>query len=154
MDRAIDATVQQQRRLRRAGTSFFRLEELTDELRQSETAAYEKLIRMMSHEVNNSVGASSSLLQSSLAYGAQLSGADRADFERALQIAIDRMGQLKPALHAVLHDEADTGRASASRWCRRSCRTTASSSASTRRTDAVHDRYVAPDFNRVSPAGC
>jgi two-component system nitrogen regulation sensor histidine kinase NtrY len=74
--------------------SFFLLEELTEELRQSEKAAYEKLIRMMSHEVNNSVGASSSLLQSSLAYGAQLSGADRADFERALQIAIDRMGQL------------------------------------------------------------
>jgi two-component system, NtrC family, nitrogen regulation sensor histidine kinase NtrY len=74
--------------------SFFLLEELTEELRQSEKAAYEKLIRMMSHEVNNSVGASSSLLQSSLSYGAQLSDADRADFERALQIAIDRMGQL------------------------------------------------------------
>jgi nitrogen fixation/metabolism regulation signal transduction histidine kinase len=74
--------------------SFFLLEELTEELRQSERAAYEKLIRMMSHEVNNSVGASSSLLHSSLAYGSQLSAADRADFERALQIAIDRMGQL------------------------------------------------------------
>ena len=74
--------------------SFLLLEELTEELRQSEKAAYEKLIRMMSHEVNNSVGASSSLLQSSLSYSAQLSGDDRADFERALQIAIDRMGQL------------------------------------------------------------
>ena len=74
--------------------SFFLLEELTEELRQSEKAAYEKLIRMMSHEVNNSVGASSSLLQSSLSYSAQLSRGDRADFERALQIAIDRMGQL------------------------------------------------------------
>jgi two-component system, NtrC family, nitrogen regulation sensor histidine kinase NtrY len=74
--------------------SFFLIEELTEELRQSEKAAYEKLIRMMSHEVNNSVGASSSLLQSSLGYGNQLSAGDRADFERALQIAIDRMGQL------------------------------------------------------------
>jgi two-component system, NtrC family, nitrogen regulation sensor histidine kinase NtrY len=74
--------------------SFFLLEEMTEELRQSEKAAYEKLIRMMSHEVNNSVGASSSLLHSSLSYGTQLSAADRADFERALQIAIDRMGQL------------------------------------------------------------
>ena len=54
--------------------SFFLLEELTEELRQSEKAAYEKLIRMMSHEVNNSVGASSSLLQSSLSYSAQLVG--------------------------------------------------------------------------------
>ena len=74
--------------------TFFLLEELTEELRQSEKAAYEKLIRMMSHEVNNSVGASSSLLQSSLSYSAQLTASDRSDFERALQIAIDRMGQL------------------------------------------------------------
>ncbi len=36
---------------------FFLIEELTDELRASERAAYGKLIRMMSHEVNNSVGA-------------------------------------------------------------------------------------------------
>jgi signal transduction histidine kinase len=74
--------------------SFFLLEEMTEELRQSEKAAYEKLIRMMSHEVNNSVGASGSLLQSCLSYGTQLADGDRVDFERALQIAIDRMGQL------------------------------------------------------------
>jgi signal transduction histidine kinase len=74
--------------------SFYLLEELTEELRQTEKAAYEKLIRMMSHEVNNSVGASSSLLQSCLSYAGQLAPDDRADFERALQIAIDRMGQL------------------------------------------------------------
>jgi two-component system, NtrC family, nitrogen regulation sensor histidine kinase NtrY len=74
--------------------SFFLLEELTEELRQSEKAAYEKLIRKMAHEDNNSVGASSSLLQSSLSYSAQLTASDRSDFERALQIAIDRMGQL------------------------------------------------------------
>jgi two-component system, NtrC family, nitrogen regulation sensor histidine kinase NtrY len=74
--------------------SFFLLEELTEELRQSEKAAYEKLIRMLSHEVNNSVAASRSLLESSLGYGAQLQASDRGDFERALQIAIDRMGHL------------------------------------------------------------
>jgi two-component system, NtrC family, nitrogen regulation sensor histidine kinase NtrY len=74
--------------------SFFLLEELTEELRRSEKAAYEKLIRMMSHEVNNSVGASRSLLESSLVYGRRLAPDDRAEFERALQIAIDRMGQL------------------------------------------------------------
>jgi signal transduction histidine kinase len=73
---------------------FYLLEELTEELRRTEKAAYEKLIRLMSHEVNNSVGASSSLLQSSLSYATQLDPRDRADFERALQIAIDRMGQL------------------------------------------------------------
>jgi nitrogen fixation/metabolism regulation signal transduction histidine kinase len=74
--------------------TFYLLEELTEELRQTEKAAYEKLIRLMSHEVNNSVGASSSLLQSSLHYAAQLGPGARADLERALQIAIDRMGQL------------------------------------------------------------
>ena len=45
--------------------AFFVLEELTDELRQSERAAYEKLIRVMAHEVNNSVGSATSLLPSS-----------------------------------------------------------------------------------------
>jgi two-component system nitrogen regulation sensor histidine kinase NtrY len=35
---------------------FLLLEELTEELRASEKAAYGKLIRMMSHEINNSVG--------------------------------------------------------------------------------------------------
>jgi signal transduction histidine kinase len=74
--------------------SFYLLEELTEELRRTEKAAYDKLIRMMSHEVNNSVGASGSLLQSSLVYGGQLAPTDRADFERALRIAIDRMEQL------------------------------------------------------------
>jgi two-component system, NtrC family, nitrogen regulation sensor histidine kinase NtrY len=74
--------------------TFFLLEELTEELRRSERAAYEKLIRMMSHEVNNSVGASASLLHSAQAYGHQLPPDDRADFERALQIAVDRLGQL------------------------------------------------------------
>jgi two-component system nitrogen regulation sensor histidine kinase NtrY len=44
--------------------SFYLIEELTEELRLSEKAAYEKLIRMMSHEVNNSVGAVRSLLES------------------------------------------------------------------------------------------
>jgi len=42
--------------------TFFLVEEMTEELRLSEKAAYEKLIRMMSHEVNNSFGAVRSLL--------------------------------------------------------------------------------------------
>ena len=46
--------------------SFLLVEELTEELRQFERAAYEKLIRVMSHEVNNTVAASNSLLHSSL----------------------------------------------------------------------------------------
>ncbi len=74
--------------------TFFLLEELTEELRRSEKAAYEKLIRMMSHEVNNSVGAARSLLESSLSYGAQMPGDSGAEFESALRVTIDRMERL------------------------------------------------------------
>ncbi|HEY9422124.1 MAG TPA: HAMP domain-containing protein, partial [Thermoanaerobaculia bacterium] len=52
--------------------SFLLLEELTEELRASEKAAYGKLIRMMSHEINNSVGAVGSLLDSFRGYADQL----------------------------------------------------------------------------------
>jgi nitrogen fixation/metabolism regulation signal transduction histidine kinase len=74
--------------------SFFLIEELTEELRQSEKAAYEKLIRMLSHEVNNTVGASNSLLNSCLTYGAQLTSDDRRDFEHAIGVVIARTAQL------------------------------------------------------------
>lgn len=73
---------------------FFLLEELTEELRRYEKAAYEKLIRMMSHEVNNSVGASNSLLHSCLTYATQLHPEDRRDFEDALKVVIGRTEQL------------------------------------------------------------
>lgn len=74
--------------------SFYLLEEMTEELRLSEKGAYEKLIRMMSHEVNNSVGAVRSLLESSLRYAPQVGEADRDDFTNALQIASARIDAL------------------------------------------------------------
>ena len=74
--------------------SFISMEELTEELRQTEKAAYEKLIRIMSHEVNNTTGAVSSLLQSCLHYAEQVGEADRGDFETAVDIAINRIGLL------------------------------------------------------------
>ncbi|HET8775951.1 MAG TPA: ATP-binding protein [Thermoanaerobaculia bacterium] len=74
--------------------SFYLLEEMTEELRLSEKGAYEKLIRMMSHEVNNSVGAVRSLLESSLRYAPQVGEADRDDFTSALQIASARIDAL------------------------------------------------------------
>jgi signal transduction histidine kinase len=74
--------------------SFFLIEELTDELRLSEKAAYEKMIRMMSHEVNNSVGAVRSLLESSLRYAPQIGDTDRDDFVHALTIASSRIDAL------------------------------------------------------------
>jgi nitrogen fixation/metabolism regulation signal transduction histidine kinase len=73
---------------------FFVLEELTEELRQAERDAYEKLIRVMAHEVNNSVAASNSLLHSSLAYAGELTDASRTDFEQALRIVIARTSEL------------------------------------------------------------
>jgi nitrogen fixation/metabolism regulation signal transduction histidine kinase len=69
---------------------FFMLDELTEELHKTEKAAYGKLVRMMSHEVNNTVGAVNSLLQSSLTYEVQLSDPDQADYRNALQVAISR----------------------------------------------------------------
>lgn len=74
--------------------SFYLMEELTEELRHSEKAAYEKLIRMLSHEVNNTVGASNSLLKSCLTYAGQLRPDDRADYEHALGVVIARTEQL------------------------------------------------------------
>jgi two-component system, NtrC family, nitrogen regulation sensor histidine kinase NtrY len=75
--------------------SFFVVEELTEELRSSEKAAYEKLIRMMSHEVNNSVGAVGSLLDSFRIYGEQLEEDDRDDFREALAVAATRLDNLR-----------------------------------------------------------
>ncbi len=74
--------------------SFLLIEELTEELRESEKAAYGKLIRMMSHEVNNSVGPVSSLLDSFRGYGAALGDEDRHDFEGGIDAAVARMQRL------------------------------------------------------------
>lgn len=74
--------------------SFLAIEELTEELRASEKAAYDKLIRMTSHEVNNSVGPVSSLLDSFRGYGDQLAAEDRQDFEAGLAVAIARLERL------------------------------------------------------------
>ena len=74
--------------------AFVIMEELTEELRQSEKAAYEKLIRLMSHEVNNTIGAAGSLLQSCLNYRDQLRPDDRRDYESALQVVIERTAHL------------------------------------------------------------
>lgn len=73
---------------------FILLEELTREIIAAQKKAYDKVIRMMSHEINNSVGAVNSILNSSLNYRSQLSPEDASDFENALQVAIDRNTRL------------------------------------------------------------
>lgn len=73
---------------------FMLLEELTREIQQSEKSAYEKIIRVMAHEVNNSVGAANSLLHSCLNYKDQISEEDKNDFVSALSVAISRSDHL------------------------------------------------------------
>jgi len=73
---------------------FVVLEELTEELRQQEKQAYEQLIRLMSHEVNNSIGAVNSLLGSFQHYAPQLAPDDRADYTEGLAVSIARNTQL------------------------------------------------------------
>jgi nitrogen fixation/metabolism regulation signal transduction histidine kinase len=73
---------------------YFVLEELTEELRRSEKAAYEKLIRMISHEVNNTAGGVTSLLDSCLNYADQIGTDDRDDFRSAIGVAATRTARL------------------------------------------------------------
>jgi len=75
--------------------SFLLLEELTEELRASEKAAYGKLIRMMSHEINNSVGAVGSLLDSFRGYAPNLGDEDRNDFLQGISVAVTRLENLR-----------------------------------------------------------
>jgi two-component system nitrogen regulation sensor histidine kinase NtrY len=71
--------------------SYVLIEELTAELNRSERQTYEKLIRMMSHEVTNTVAATNSLLESCRAYAKELGNPEsRADYENALDVAITR----------------------------------------------------------------
>lgn len=74
--------------------AFVTLAELTEELRQSEKSAYEKVIRLMSHEVNNTVAASTSILSACLRFGDRLDGDDRDDYVTGLRTVVDRTDQL------------------------------------------------------------
>ena len=73
---------------------FLLLEELTQELIKQEKQAYSQLIRMMSHEINNSIGAINSILHSFQHYAPQLAPADQPDFTQALDVSIARNTQL------------------------------------------------------------
>ncbi|WP_201977549.1 sensor histidine kinase [Hymenobacter rubidus] len=73
---------------------FILLEELTQELMQQEKQAYGQLIRMMSHEINNSIGAINSILHSFGHYAPQLAPDDQPDFTQALEVSIARNTQL------------------------------------------------------------
>ncbi len=69
---------------------FILIEELTREIMVTQKRAYGKVIRMMSHETNNSVGAVNSILQSSLAFSDRMLEDDAKEFEQVIQVAISR----------------------------------------------------------------
>jgi signal transduction histidine kinase len=81
--------------------TFFLLDELTEELRLSEKAAYEKLIRMTSHEVNNSGAAVGSLLGSLLSLAPRVPEEDRADFVEALRVSRERTERLNAFMRSL-----------------------------------------------------
>jgi nitrogen fixation/metabolism regulation signal transduction histidine kinase len=68
---------------------FLMVEELTAELEDSERATYARIIRVLAHEVNNTVAATGSVLDSLLSYHAQLAGSDADDFATAI-VAVKR----------------------------------------------------------------
>jgi nitrogen fixation/metabolism regulation signal transduction histidine kinase len=73
---------------------FFLLENLTAELWANEKGSYEQVIRTFSHEVNNTVGASNSIMRSILTYVDQLNPEDRAEVVGALETVINRNDRL------------------------------------------------------------
>lgn len=69
---------------------FIMIEDLTAEILAAEKSVYGKVIRMMAHEVNNTVGPVNSIMQSALKAD-QLWGGHKYDtLKDALQVAIDR----------------------------------------------------------------
>lgn len=71
--------------------SFLMIEELTADILESEKKAYGKVIRMMAHEVNNTLGATDSILQTTRNYLAEDSFLD---LREALGVASDRNKKL------------------------------------------------------------
>ncbi len=68
--------------------SFVLIEELTREILESEKAAYGKVIRMMAHEVNNSIGAVNSILDVTQSY------LEVPDVKHAVRVAHERNQRL------------------------------------------------------------
>ncbi|UCE25189.1 MAG: PAS domain-containing protein, partial [Candidatus Zixiibacteriota bacterium] len=69
---------------------FLLIEELTREILETQKRAYGRVIRMMSHEVNNSVGAVNSIMQSSLTYAERLPPEEKKEFGDAVNVAMER----------------------------------------------------------------
>ena len=73
---------------------FFIIEEFTEEIRKAEKEAYSKLIRMMAHEVNNTIGSVNSIMSTVQANPDLFVESEREDIVRVLSVAIQRNYQL------------------------------------------------------------
>src|SRR6202000_2695617 len=69
---------------------FIMIEDLTAEILAAEKNVYGKVIRMMAHEVNNTVGPVNSIMQSALRTNKLWEGHQNDTLKDALQVAMDR----------------------------------------------------------------
>lgn len=73
---------------------FYIIEEFTEEIRRAEKEAYGKLIRMMAHEVNNTIGSVNSIMSSVQSNPDSFAASEKEDIIRMLGIAIQRNYQM------------------------------------------------------------
>ena len=73
---------------------FYLIEEFTEEIRKAERDAYGMLIRMMAHEVNNTIGSVNSIMSSVQSNSESFIDSDRDDITKMLGIAIQRNYQM------------------------------------------------------------
>ncbi len=78
---------------------FIVIEEISNTLDISEKNTYEKLIRLMSHEVNNTMAATNSTLSSCLDFAPQIEVGLRDAYEKSLRAVIERTDNLKVFMH-------------------------------------------------------
>jgi two-component system, NtrC family, nitrogen regulation sensor histidine kinase NtrY len=69
---------------------FIMIEELTAEILAAEKKAYGKVIRMMAHEVNNTIGPVNSIIESALHRSHLWDQQENKPLQEALQVAMDR----------------------------------------------------------------
>ena len=73
---------------------FIMIEELTAEILAAEKKAYGKVIRMMAHEVNNTIGPVNSILQSALSAKNIWADAETGQLKNAIRVAHERNNNL------------------------------------------------------------
>ena len=75
------------------GRTWYLIDELTRELRASEKGAYDTLIRTISHEINNSVGAVASMLEST-SVAVEAASATPARLQQVFRVSSERLRNL------------------------------------------------------------